>query len=118
MNNVKKKAAPKKLDVAFFFCCLKKNTNISIHAPAELLPETANRSVRLLVTKIIISQIFIFINTKNKALGQLPGAFIMLFCGGWGKLSGRRRACYKTDIARIITSCQYFFAKNNFLNPP
>ena len=65
-----------------FLLLIKVTTNISILAPAESLPETTNRSIRLLATKNIISQFFIFINTKIKPLDNFREAFIMLICGG------------------------------------
>lgn len=30
---------------------------------------------------------------KNKALGNYPGAFNILICGGYGQSTDRRRAC-------------------------
>ena len=65
-----------------FLLLIKLNSNISILAPAESLPETTNRSIRLLATKNIISQFFIFINTKINPLDNFQEAFIMLICGG------------------------------------
>ena len=66
-----------------FLLLIKLNSNISTRAPAESLPETTNRSIRLLATKNIISQFFIFINTKIKPLDNFREAFRMIIYGGW-----------------------------------